>query len=106
MSKTQQPFSYYIQDNQLYNAESHTISQFDNGLLHYIDGYYTIHREYEECHGPHLIETTESDLKCARTMVIEDGKIISILENHTFEKAQMEVFEKVFALLIKKGVQE
>ena len=105
MSKTKQPFSYYIQDNQLYNAETHTLEQMDNGILHYIDGYNTIYREYEECHGIHLVESTESKLKCARTMVIEDGKIISILE-HTFEKAQMEAFEKVYALLIEKGVHE
>lgn len=105
MSITKHPFSCYIQDNQLYNAETHTLDQFDNGLLHYIDGYHTIYREYEECHGPHLIETTESNLKCARTMVIENGEIKQILE-HTFVKEQMEAFEKVFVLLIKNGVHE
>lgn len=105
MSITKKPFSYYIQDNQLYNAETHTVDQFDNGLLHYIDGYHTIYREYEECHGIHLIETAETNLKCARTMEIQDGEIKQIME-HTFEKQQMMFFENVFGVLIKNGVHE
>jgi len=61
----------YIQDNQLYDADTHELNQFDDGILHYVQVAVDTEFRWEECHGQHMFIDTEVTALYGLTMLID-----------------------------------
>lgn len=64
-------FNYFIQDNQLYDANTHDINQFDDGILHRVEGVIRQDVRTEECHGIHYFIDTEIDVTYGETIFVK-----------------------------------